>query len=117
MTAVNLKEKLAQFEEPWSPRIVASYNDNDIMLAKFSGEFVWHAHPETDDFFLVVQGQIAIDLEEGGVELGEGEMFVVPAGQQHRPRSVSETAAVLLIEPKGTPNTGDPETAAAKQAL
>ena len=79
-------------------------------MAKTKGEFVWHSHPETDDFFLVLAGALTIELRDGDVELGPGELFVVPAGVEHRPRA-DEGAHVLLIEPEGTPNTGDPETA------
>lgn len=114
MTPVNLAEKLSGFDAPWSPHIVATYNDNDIFLAKFEGEFVWHAHDDTDDLFLVIEGTIAVDLETGPVTLNPGELFVVPKGVQHRPRAISNTASVLLIEPTGTPNTGDPATATPK---
>ncbi len=114
MKPVRLAEKAAGIDRPWSPRIVADYNDNEVFLARFEGEFVRHVHPETDDFFLVIEGEIAIDMDEGTVTLGPGELFVVPAGVHHRPRAVTGHATVLLIEPRGTPNTGDPATAAAK---
>ncbi|WP_420861154.1 cupin domain-containing protein [Algirhabdus cladophorae] len=117
MTKANIPEKLSEFDEHWSPRIIASYNDNDVMLAKFSGEFHWHSHPETDDFFLVVAGQVEIDLPDQTIEMGVGDIYVVPAGVEHRPRAVTDEAAVLLIEPKGTPNTGDPATAAPKPTI
>ncbi len=117
MTAINLARKLDSVDAPWSPKIVATYNDNDVMLARFEGEFVWHSHPDTDDFFLVVEGEIAIDLEDKTVTMGPGDLFVVPSGQQHRPRAISDHAAVLLIEPRGTPNTGDAATAATKEAI
>jgi mannose-6-phosphate isomerase-like protein (cupin superfamily) len=108
---VGLAAALAQIDEPWSPRIVARYNGNKIFLAKAKGAFVSHSHPETDDLFLVLEGRLTIDLPEGPVDLGPGELLVVPAGVEHRPRS-DEGASILLIEPEGTPNTGDPETAA-----
>ncbi len=111
--AVNLGDKLSLFSEHWSPRIVATYNDNDIMVVKFDGEFPMHKHPETDDFFLVLDGQITIETEKGNVELKPGELYVVPRGVMHRPIAHGE-AKVLLIEPKGTPNSGDPATAATK---
>ena len=111
--AVNLKEKLSLFTEHWSPKIVTSYNDNDIMVVKFEGEFPMHSHPDTDDFFLVIEGNITIETENGNVELVPGELYVVPKGIMHRPIAHGE-AKVLLIEPKGTPNSGDPETAATK---
>ncbi len=114
---VTLADKLAQFDEHWSPRIVASYNDSDVMVAKFEGEFHWHSHPGTDDFFLVLKGQIEIDLPGGTVAMAPGDLFVVPAGVEHRPRSIGGEAHILLIEPAGTPNTGDPETAAPKPSI
>ena len=76
------------------------------MVAKVRGEFVWHSHPETDDFFLVVSGRLTIDLRDRSVEVGPGELFVVPRGVEHRPRADEETQ-IVLIEPVGTPNTGD----------
>lgn len=114
--AINLGEKLASFGEHWSPRIVASYNGDDVMVVKVEGEFNWHSHPETDDLFLVLSGQLFIDLRDRTVELGPGEMFVVPKGVEHRPRAEIETH-LLLIEPRGTPNTGDPATAAVKREI
>jgi mannose-6-phosphate isomerase-like protein (cupin superfamily) len=106
MDKVNLREKLALFEEPWSPRTVATINDYKIMIVKAEGDFVWHSHPETDDFFLVLKGQLEIDLRDHTITLGEGELAVVPRGVEHRPRAAGE-AHVLLIEPQGTVNTGD----------
>ena len=103
---VNLTEALASFDEAFQPRIVGYYNDSKIQVAKTRGEFVWHSHPETDDFFLVVSGRLTIQLRDGDIELGPGELFVVPAGVEHCPRADPE-AHVLLIEPRGTPNTGD----------
>ena len=111
---VNLAEKLGQFSEHWSPRIVASYNGNDIMVVKVEGEFTWHSHPDTDDFFLVLDGELDIELRDRTVTLGPGEMFVVPTGVEHRPCARRGEVKLLLIEPKGTPNTGDEETAAVK---
>jgi mannose-6-phosphate isomerase-like protein (cupin superfamily) len=103
---INLAEKLATFEEPFSPRIVGYLNDYKLQVAKTKGEFVWHSHPETDDFFLVVKGRLTIQLRDRDVELGPGELFVVPRGVEHCPRS-DEGAEILLIEPAGTVNTGD----------
>lgn len=114
--AVNLADKLAQFSDHWSPKIVASYNGNDVMVVKFQGEFPWHSHPDTDDFFLVIEGQIRIDTDDGPVHLGAGELYVVPKGLRHRPVAEHE-AKVMLIEPAGTPNTGDPATAAQKTQI
>jgi mannose-6-phosphate isomerase-like protein (cupin superfamily) len=103
---VNLQEKLAEIDEPFRPGIVGFYNENKIQLGKVRGEFVWHSHPETDDLFLVVSGRLVIDLPHRSVELGPGELFVVPKGVPHRPRADGE-AHILLVEPVGTPNTGD----------
>ncbi len=112
-TKIDLAAALATFGEPWSPRIVGRYNRNKIFLAKAKGEFVWHSHPDTDDLFLVLEGRLTIQLRDGDIELGPGEMFVVPRGVEHCPRS-DEGASIPLIEPEGTPNTGDPATAAAE---
>lgn len=113
MTPVNLAAKLALFDTYWSPRIVGAFNGHDLMVVKVLGEFVWHDHPDTDDFFMVLAGELMIDLPDGTVTLRPGEVFVVPRGVQHRPRAEVETH-LLLIEPAGTPNTGDPATAATK---
>ena len=113
MNAVNLKDKLETFSEHWSPRIVADFNGNDIMVVKVKGEFNWHSHPETDDFFLVIKGQITIKLRDEDIHLNEGELFVVPKGVEHCPVATNE-AEILLIEPRGTPNTGDQATATTK---
>jgi mannose-6-phosphate isomerase-like protein (cupin superfamily) len=103
---VNLEEKLGALDRPFSPRIVAYLNDYKVQVAKVRGEFVWHKHPETDDFFLVLDGRLTIQLRDGEVELGPGELYVVPRGVEHCPRADKE-AHILLIEPRGTPNTGD----------
>jgi mannose-6-phosphate isomerase-like protein (cupin superfamily) len=103
---VDLAEKLAGITEYFSPKIVASVNELKVEVVKVRGEFVWHAHPDTDDFFLVLDGELTIQLEDGDVVLGPGELYVVPRGARHCPRA-DEEAHVLLIEPRGTPNTGD----------
>ncbi|HWA89711.1 MAG TPA: cupin domain-containing protein [Rhizomicrobium sp.] len=113
---IRLAEKLEQFDDLWSPKIVAQFNGHDVMVVKVEGEFVWHAHPDTDDFFLVLKGALTIELESDSVRLGPGDLYVVPRGAQHRPVAEEETH-LLLIEPKGTPNTGDPATAAHKENL
>lgn len=115
MQPVNLAAKLALFDQHWSPRIVGAFNGHDLMVVKVLGEFVWHDHPDTD-FFMVLSGELLIDLPDSTVTLRPGEVFVVPKGVQHRPRALVETH-LLLIEPAGTPNTGDPATAAAKVAV
>ncbi len=113
---VNLAEKLSQFTDHWAPRTVAQLNEYDIMVVKVQGEFVWHAHADTDDFFLVLQGRLLIRLRDRDVELGPGELFVVPRGVEHCPFAAEETH-LLLIEPTGTPNTGTPETAVPRQVI
>ena len=111
--AINLHDKLAAFDAHWTPHIFGRFNGHDLMLVKVLGEFVWHAHPETDDFFLVLAGELSIDLPDGAVVIRPGEVYVVPRGVQHRPRAAVETH-LLLIEPAGTPNTGNPATAVVK---
>jgi mannose-6-phosphate isomerase-like protein (cupin superfamily) len=103
---IDLTAALASFDEAYQPRIVGYYNDSKIQVAKTRGEFVWHSHPDTDDFFLVLSGRLTIQLRDRDVELGPGELFVVPRGVEHCPRA-DEGAEILLIEPRGTPNTGD----------
>src|SRR6266513_3947616 len=104
--AINLADKLATFSDTFSPRTVAQLNDFDVMVVKVKGEFVWHKHDQTDDFFLVLKGQLTIQLRDRNVELDEGELYVVPKGVEHCPRA-EEEASVLLIEPSDTVNTGD----------
>jgi mannose-6-phosphate isomerase-like protein (cupin superfamily) len=116
MAAVNLKDKLATFSEHWSPKIVSEFNGHDVMVVKVKGEFTWHSHPDTDDFFLVLNGRVTIRLRDGDVQLREGEMFVVPKGVEHCPVA-EEEAELLLIEPRGTPNTGNPSTAVKKEEI
>lgn len=111
---INLAAKLGLFSEHWSPRTVAQLNEYDIMVVKAQGEFVWHKHDETDDFFLVLDGRLTIRLRDRDVILEPGELFVVPRGVEHQPFAEEETH-VLLIEPAGTPNTGDAATAAPRQ--
>jgi mannose-6-phosphate isomerase-like protein (cupin superfamily) len=113
---INLAEKLSTFSEHWQPRVVGRFNDNDLMVVKVKGEFVWHKHDDTDDFFLVLKGRIDIQMRSETVTLGPGEIFVVPKGVEHRPVAVEE-AHVLLIEPYGTPNTGDAKTAASRRVI
>lgn len=111
---VNIPEKLETFSDHWAPRIVARYNDNEVCLVRVEGEFVWHSHEDTDDFFLVLDGELDIELRDRTVTLGPGELFVVPKGVDHRPVARRGEVKVLLIEPAGTPNTGDEATATAK---
>ena len=116
MNEVNLEAKLALFSEHWQPRTVSQFNGHDIMVVKAKGEFVWHRHDDTDDFFLVLKGSLTIELRDGKVNLGPGELFVVPKGVEHRPVATEEVH-ILLIEPSGTPNTGDAATAAARRVI
>ncbi len=106
MNKVNLREKLARFDDLWSPKIVADMNDYHVKLVKVRGEFLWHQHDETDELFLVVKGRLVIKLRDREMSLGEGELFVVPRGVEHMPVA-EEVAHVLLLEPAGTANTGD----------
>jgi len=116
MKSINLADKLSTFTEYWQPRVVGQFNGNDLMVAKVKGEFVWHKHDDTDDFFLVLSGRISIQLRDGAVTLGPGEVFVVPKGVEHRPVA-EEESHILLIEPQGTPNTGSAATAAVRRVI
>jgi mannose-6-phosphate isomerase-like protein (cupin superfamily) len=116
MSEVNLEAKLATFSEYWQPRTVSKFNGHDVMVVKAKGEFVWHKHDDTDDFFLVLKGNLTIELRDRKVHLGPGELFVVPKGIEHRPVAVEEVH-LLLIEPSGTPNTGNVATAAARRVI
>jgi mannose-6-phosphate isomerase-like protein (cupin superfamily) len=108
--AVNLAEKLALLDRPYRPGIVGYLNDYKLQIVKVLGEFVWHKHDDTDDFFLVLQGRLTIQLRDRDIVLEPGELFVVPRGVEHCPKADEETH-VLLIEPRGTRNTGDTESA------
>ncbi len=116
MQAINLADKLSSFSEHWQPRVVGQFNGHDLMVVKVKGEFVWHKHDDTDDFFLVLAGRLNIHLRDAVITLGPGEIFVVPKGVEHRPVAEQE-AHVLLIEPPGTPNTGDAATATARRVI
>ncbi|MBR1277125.1 cupin domain-containing protein [Bradyrhizobium sp. AUGA SZCCT0283] len=111
---IDLTEKLSTFSEHWSPRTVTQFNGCDVMVVKVKGEFVWHHHDDTDDFFLVLKGKLDIQLRDRTVTLGPGQMYVVPKGVEHRPVARDEVH-LLLIEPTGTPNTGDVATAAPRR--
>jgi mannose-6-phosphate isomerase-like protein (cupin superfamily) len=114
--AVSLAAKLADFTEYWQPRTVAEFNGHDVMVVKAKGEFVWHKHDETDDLFLVLRGRLVIQLRDRDVELGAGDLFVVPKGVEHRPVA-EEEVHLMLIEPSGTPNTGDRATAQPRRVV
>jgi len=113
---VDLAEKLATFAEHWQPRTVAEFNGHDVMVVKAQGEFVWHKHDETDDFFLVLRGELTIELRDGSVTLRPGQLFIVPKGVEHRPVA-KEEVHLLLIEPSGTPNTGNRATAQPRRVV
>lgn len=106
MKVLRFEEKLAIFDDHWSPKIIAQMNDHHFKLAKIEGDFVWHSHPDTDEAFIVINGHMQISLRDGSVELSAGEMCVVPKGVEHKP-SAAEECHVLLVEPAATPNTGD----------
>ncbi|MFF9565016.1 cupin domain-containing protein [Leifsonia sp. NPDC014704] len=105
-TVHNLDAAFALIPEPWQPHRLASVNDYDVKVARLRGEFVWHAHPETDELFLVMEGRLTIQLRDGDVELGPHDVFVVPRGVEHCPKA-DEDALVVMVEPQGTVNTGD----------
>jgi len=113
---VDLAEKLATFAEHWQPRTVAEFNGHDVMVVKAQGEFVWHKHDETDDFFLVLRGELTIELRDGSVTLRPGQLYIVPKGVEHRPVA-KEEVHLLLIEPSGTPNTGNLATAQPRRVV
>ena len=116
MSKINLADKLASFSDHYSPRTVGQFNGHDLMVVKLKGPFVWHVHEDTDDFFLVLKGRLRIELRDRSIELGPGEIYVVPKGVEHRPVA-DEEVHLLLIEPTGTPNTGDPTTAAPRVVI
>jgi mannose-6-phosphate isomerase-like protein (cupin superfamily) len=111
---INLADRLATFADVFSPRTVAQLNDYDVMVVKVQGEFVWHKHDDTDDFFLVLKGELDIQMRDRTVTLHPGELFIVPKGVEHCPVA-REEVHLLLIEPTGTPNTGDAKTAAPRK--
>ncbi|HEV3216400.1 MAG TPA: cupin domain-containing protein [Vicinamibacterales bacterium] len=103
---INLSEKLSRFTDQWSPKIIADLNDSHVKLAKVEGEFVWHQHAGEDELFIVLHGQLTIELRDGQVTLGPGELAVIPKGVEHRPVALEEVH-LMLIEPKGIRHTGD----------
>jgi mannose-6-phosphate isomerase-like protein (cupin superfamily) len=104
--SINLSDKLAKFSDHFAPRVVAEMNDYQFKLVKIQGDFVWHQHADTDEVFLVVDGDMRIDFRDGSVSLKAGEMFVVPRGVEHKPYAQAE-CKLMLIEPRGVVNTGE----------
>ncbi|MCB2067058.1 MAG: cupin domain-containing protein [Erythrobacter sp.] len=109
--AVNLAAKLASFTDHWAPRIVARYNDNEVRLVRVEGEFVWHSHDDSDELFLVLESELEMEFRDRTERLGPGELIVVPRGTEHRPCARKGEVKLLLMDPRDTPNTGDPATA------
>ena len=105
-TAVNFAEKLSLFREQWMPKVIAEMNDYQFKIIKVEGDFVWHQHEDTDETFIVLEGDLRIDFRDGPVNLSQGEMYVVPKGVEHKPYAAEEVK-ILLVEPRGVLNTGD----------
>lgn len=103
---IDIADKLSLFTMHWTPQTIARLKDYEIKLVKVQGEFVWHSHDTTDELFLVINGHLTIELRDGDVTLGPGQLYVVPKGVEHRPVAVDE-AQIMLIEPQGVVNTGD----------
>lgn len=103
---INFKDKFGRFSEQWQPKVIAEMNDYQFKVVKLQGDFVWHHHQDTDETFIVVEGDLRIDFRDGAVHVGAGEMFVVPKGVEHKPYAEQEVK-LLLIEPRGVPNTGE----------
>jgi len=103
--AINIQQKLSLFDEQWKPKVIAEMNDYQFKIVKLEGDFVWHDHPETDETFIVLDGELRIDFRDGAVTIGAGEMFVVPKGVEHKPYAENEVK-MMLIEPRGVLNTG-----------
>jgi mannose-6-phosphate isomerase-like protein (cupin superfamily) len=108
---INLAEKLGAFTEHWAPKIVARYNDNEVRLVKTDGEFVWHKHDDTDELFLILEGEFDMDFRDRTVTVKPGELLIVPRGTEHRPAARRGEVKLLLIDPNDTPNTGNKDTA------
>ncbi|WCD83286.1 cupin domain-containing protein [Pseudomonas sp. TUM22785] len=104
--SINLLHKVSLFSEQWSPKVVAEMNDYQFKVVRIAGDFIWHSHADTDEAFLVLEGQLRIDLRDGTVLLGPGELYVVPKGVEHKPYAEGEVK-MMLIEPRGVLNTGE----------
>lgn len=116
MDVININQKLSLFNEHWNPKIIASLNGQEVKLAKIKGEFIWHSHEAEDELFMVIKGQLKMEFRDKTVELGVGEIIVVPRGVEHRPVA-EEEVHVLLFEPASTLNTGDVESEITKKHL
>ena len=109
MESINLQEKLSKFSDHWAPKVIAEMNDYQFKLVKVEGEFIWHNHPDTDEVFIVIEGEMKIEFEDGTVELSQGEMYVVPKGVMHKPIAENE-CKIMLVEPRGVVNTGEEDS-------
>ena len=106
MQKISLSDKFSKFTDHWAPRVIAEVNDHQLKLVKIKGDFVWHDHDDADEVFIVIEGSMSIEFEDGIVELNQGEMCVVPKGVKHRPFAENE-CHIMLVEPRGVVNTGD----------
>ena len=109
LKAININDKLNKFSDLWSPRVIAEMNDYQFKLAKVKGEFVWHSHKETDETFIVLDGELLIEFRDEKIKLNKGELYIVPKGVEHKPYAENE-CHIMLIEPKGIINTGEKST-------
>jgi len=109
LKAININDKLNKFSDLWSPKVIAEMNDYQFKLAKVKGEFVWHSHEETDETFIVLDGEMLIEFRDKKIRLNKGELYIVPKGIEHKPYAENE-CHIMLIEPKGIINTGDKST-------
>ena len=109
LKAININDKLNKFSDLWSPKVIAEMNDYQFKLAKVKGEFVWHSHKETDETFIVLDGELLIEFRDKKIRLNKGELYIVPKGVEHKPYAENE-CHIMLIEPKGIINTGDEST-------
>ncbi|NEU24682.1 cupin domain-containing protein [Paenibacillus polymyxa] len=107
--SIKLREKLSKFSEHWSPKVIGEMNDYQFKLVKIVGDFVWHDHQDTDEVFIVLEGEMFIDFRDGRVQVSQGEMFIVPKGVEHKPFA-KEECHIMLVEPRGVVNTGGTES-------
>jgi len=105
-TAINFRQKFGLFHEQWQPKVIAEMNDYQFKVVKLQGDFIWHDHKDTDETFIVMEGDLRIDFRDGAVHISTGEMFVVPKGVEHKPFASAE-CKIMLVEPRGVTNTGD----------